>query len=104
MSGMTSEELDALPVVFGFETACRALTVGRNQGYRLQKQGRFPVRVINICGRLKVTKHDLLAYLGGDGTAMMTGGGSMMPEARATGPPGPAAAAAEPATRQEANS
>src|SRR5258707_474524 len=29
---MTSEELAALPVVFSFETACRALSVGRNQG------------------------------------------------------------------------
>jgi len=63
---MTVEELDALPVVFSFETACRALSVGRNQGYRLLKQGQFPVRVLRLCGRYRVTKFDLLAYLGAD--------------------------------------
>ena len=70
MTGMTSDELAALPVVFGFGTACRALSVGRNQGYALLKQGQFPVRVISISGRFRVTKADLLRYLGVDGVEM----------------------------------
>lgn len=68
MSGMTSEELAALPVMLSFEVACRALGIGRNQGYRLLHEGRFPVRVITLCGRHRVTLYDLMSYLGVDST------------------------------------
>jgi hypothetical protein len=62
---MTADELDALPVVIPFETACKALSIGRNQGYRMlsERPPTFPVRVLKLCGRNKVSKFDLLAYL-----------------------------------------
>ena len=63
---MTNEELDALPVMFGFQTAARALGIGRNQAYRLLHEGQFPVPVRTVCGRHKVSKFDLLRYLGTD--------------------------------------
>ena len=63
---MTSEELDALPVMFGLQTAARALGIGKNQAYRLLRDGQFPVRVITVCGRHKVSRFDLLRYLGAE--------------------------------------
>ncbi len=66
---MTPAELDALPVTISLATACRALGVGRNQGYRLLHEGQFPVRVLTLCGRHKVSKWDLLAYLHAPGYA-----------------------------------
>ena len=88
MSAMTIEELEGLPVVFSFETACRAISVGRNQGYRLLKQGQFPVRVTTVCGRHKVSKYDLLTYLGAYGAADI--------EQRAPDAPSPSWTAPEP--------
>ena len=61
---MTAEELDALPVVMPFEVACRALSLGRNQGYRLLREGKFPVRVLTLSGRHKVSRFDLMRFLG----------------------------------------
>ncbi len=61
---MTSAELEQLPVTFGLATAARALGIGRNQAYALVKAGQFPVRVLRLCGRYKVSRYDLLAYLG----------------------------------------
>jgi len=63
---MTPAELNDLPVTFSLETAARAIGVGRNQAYRLLHEGRFPVRVLTICGRHKVSRFDLLRYLGAD--------------------------------------
>jgi predicted DNA-binding transcriptional regulator AlpA len=61
---MTSEELFALPEVFGLATAARAVGCGRNQAYQMVKRGAFPVRVREVGGRYRVTKADLLAWLG----------------------------------------
>ena len=62
---MTSEELEALPVTFGLRTAARAIGIGKNQAYRQVKDGTFPVRVLpSADGRYRVSKYDLLAYLG----------------------------------------
>ncbi len=68
---MTPAELDALPVVFSLETAARALGVGRNQAYDLARRGQFPVRVRVICGRYRVTRYDLMAWLGAPGYPRM---------------------------------
>jgi hypothetical protein len=48
---MIAAELDALPVMMPFETACRVLSIGGKQGYRLRRDGLFPVRVLEINGR-----------------------------------------------------
>lgn len=67
---MTTAELEALPVSFGLETACKALGIGRNQGYALRNRGQFPAPVRKLCGRYRVSKYDLLAYLGAPGYAV----------------------------------
>lgn len=61
---MTSAELDALPVVMPFLASARALAIGRNQAHRMHEAGTFPVRVLKINGGLKVSKFDLLSFLG----------------------------------------
>lgn len=61
---MTSEELAALPEVFGLGTAARAIGTGRNQAYAMAHNGTFPIRVRMVGGRYRVTKADLLAWLG----------------------------------------
>ena len=64
---MTTEELAALPITFGLETAARAIGIGRDTAYRLAKAGEFPVRILpGHSGRYRVSKADLLAYLGAD--------------------------------------
>jgi helix-turn-helix protein len=67
---VTSEELNALPVTFGLETAARAIGVGRDRAYAMAKTGQFPVRILpGRGGRYRVSKADLLAYLGADHAA-----------------------------------
>lgn len=55
-----------LPAVFPVQTASRVLGIGKNTTYELIKRGEYPVRVLEICGKLKVTRYDLLRYLGAD--------------------------------------
>jgi hypothetical protein len=44
--------------------ASRILGIGKNYGYELVRSGNYPVRVIDSHGRFKVSKFDLLRYLG----------------------------------------
>jgi len=46
------------------QVASRILGIGKNYGYELVKSGEYPVRVIDSHGRFKVSKFDLLRYLG----------------------------------------
>ena len=56
--------LDDLPAVIPFQVSSRILGIGKNYGYELLKSGQYPVRVIDSHGRFKVSKFDLLRYLG----------------------------------------
>lgn len=59
-------EPEQLPAVFGVQTASRVLGIGKNSTYDLIRRGEYPVRVLDICGKLKVTRYDLLRYLGAE--------------------------------------
>jgi len=62
---MTTQELEALPVAVPLETAARAIDIGRDRAYQMARDGAFPVRILpGRGGRLRVSKFDLLAYLG----------------------------------------
>jgi excisionase family DNA binding protein len=54
----------ALPQTFPVQTASRILGIGRNRTYELIKSGDYPVRVIDRGGRYRVSRWDLLKYLG----------------------------------------
>ena len=60
---MTSEELAALPPVIPVLTASRILKIGKNETYKLIRSGKYPVRVLEIGGRFRVSKFDLLDFL-----------------------------------------
>ncbi|MFE0189272.1 hypothetical protein [Streptomyces sp. NPDC058989] len=64
--GMTHGELLALPVSFSLEVANRALDLGRTTGFALAKRGAYPVRVLRLGRQYRVTRYDLLRYLGLD--------------------------------------
>lgn len=63
---MTHDELLALPVAFPLDMANRALGMGRTTGYALAKRGSYPVRVLRLGRQYRVTRYDLLGYLGLD--------------------------------------
>jgi predicted DNA-binding transcriptional regulator AlpA len=62
--GMTRAELLALPVSVDLMVAARALGMGRTLAYDLAKRGQFPVRVLRLGNRYRVTRADLLRTLG----------------------------------------
>jgi len=66
---MNEPDLQALPPVFSVLVASKVLGIGKNQTYDLIRQGTYPVRILKINGRFRVSKYDLLAYLGVPGYA-----------------------------------
>lgn len=62
--GMTSAELLALPAAVDLETGNRALGIGRNLGYRLAREGRYPCRIIKAGNAYRVVTADLRRTLG----------------------------------------
>jgi len=62
-----------LPPTFPVQTASRILGIGRNRTYELIKSGGYPVRVIESGGRYRVSRWDLLKYLGATPDAMEVG-------------------------------
>ena len=57
-------DLGDLPPTVPLQVASRILGIGRDHAYELAKAGTYPVRVLESRGRFKVSKFDLLAYLG----------------------------------------
>ncbi|MFC0530838.1 DNA-binding protein [Phytohabitans kaempferiae] len=60
----TPDEIRAWPVTVDVPTAGRAFGVGRDESYRLAKQGRFPVPVLRLGRYLRVTRASVLVALG----------------------------------------
>jgi len=54
---------ETLPAVFPVAVASKVLGIGKNKQYELIKHSKYPVRVLEIGGRFKVSKYDLLEYL-----------------------------------------
>jgi len=59
-----ADTLEDLPAVLSVITASQILGIGKNRAYSLISRGAYPVRVLNIDGRYKVSRYDLLTYLG----------------------------------------
>jgi excisionase family DNA binding protein len=55
---------ETLPATFSVLVASKVLGIGKNMTYRMIAHGEYPVRVLEIGGRFKVSRIDLLAYLG----------------------------------------
>lgn len=63
-TGMTREELLALPASIDLVTAGRALGIGRTLAHELARQGEFPVRVLRLGNRYRVPTAEVLRALG----------------------------------------
>lgn len=60
----TPEEIRAWPATVDVPTAGRAFGVGRDESYRLAREGTFPVTVLRLGRYLRVTRAAVLAALG----------------------------------------
>jgi len=58
---------EKLPPTFPVLVASQAIGIGRNQTYRMIKDGTYPIPVLENNGRHRVSKYDLLRYLGAPG-------------------------------------
>lgn len=65
-TGVTLDDLRALPPTLDLPEAGRLLGIGRTVAYQLARRGEFPVRVLRLGNRCKVPTADLLALLGVD--------------------------------------
>lgn len=60
----TPDEIRAWPATVDVPTAGRAFGVGRDEAYRLAREGRFPVPVLRLGRYLRVTRAAVLNALG----------------------------------------
>jgi len=60
----TPDEIRAWPATVDVPTAGRAFGVGRDEAYRLVREGRFPVHVLRLGRYLRVTRAAVLDALG----------------------------------------
>lgn len=63
MTGLTREELLALPAVISLATAARALDIGRTNAQELARTGRWPTTLLRLGNRYRVPTAGLLSLL-----------------------------------------
>lgn len=63
-TGMSEAEVLALPAAVPLGDANRAIGVGRTMGYRLAKQGDYPIPVNRIASSYRCRRVDILKHLG----------------------------------------
>jgi hypothetical protein len=73
MTGMTREQLLALPVTVDLQTAGRAWGLSRSRVYDAHARNALPFPVVVVSGRLKVTRAALLKSLDIDEAEPATG-------------------------------
>jgi len=63
-SGYTVADLSDLPPSLGLEAAALLLGIGRTNAYYLVQRGEFPVPVLRISRRYRISTHAVLHLLG----------------------------------------
>jgi len=64
ISTPTADEIRAWPATVDLQTAARAFGIGRDQAYRLAREGTFPVPVLRLGRYLRVSRAAVMATLG----------------------------------------
>lgn len=64
MTGMSADELLALPVSIRLDVANKALGLGRSAGYELARLGQYPVKVLRLGNAYRVVTAELQELLG----------------------------------------
>jgi hypothetical protein len=62
----TLERVHALGMTTDLETAATILGIGRTLAYELAKNNQFPVRILRLGRRTRISVPELVAYLTGD--------------------------------------
>lgn len=63
---MTAQSLDAVESrTMSIDEAAKVLGIGRTTAYELSKQGRFPVRILRLGRKIRVSRTELDRYLAG---------------------------------------
>lgn len=75
----TVDEIRAWPVTVDVIVAGRAWGIGRDQAYRLAREGRFPVPVLRLGRHLRVTRASVLNALGINDTEVVRSAGDAEP-------------------------
>jgi len=70
--GMTEAEVLALPAAVDLATAGRALGIGRTKAFELAREGRFPVKVLQVGEKFRVPRTALLEALDIDPAAAVS--------------------------------
>ena len=70
--GMTEAEVLALPAAVDLATAGRALGIGRTKAFELAREGRFPVKVLQVGEKFRVPRTALLEALDIDPAAVVS--------------------------------
>ena len=70
--GMTEAEVLALPAAVDLATAGRALGIGRTKAFELAREGRFPVKVLQVGEKFRVPRTALLEALAIDPAAVVS--------------------------------
>jgi hypothetical protein len=60
----TADDIRSWPVTVDITTAGRAFGIGRDQAYRLAREGAFPVPVLRLGRYLRVSRAAVMAALG----------------------------------------
>jgi hypothetical protein len=71
--GMTEAEVLALPAAVDLATAGRALGIGRTKAFELAREGKFPVKVLQVGPKYRVPRTALLEALDIDPAAAVSG-------------------------------
>lgn len=62
----TIDEIKAWPATVDLVTAARPLGIGRTKAHEMARRGTFPVRLLRLGNRYRVSTAVLLAFLGVD--------------------------------------
>ncbi|MFB6567363.1 hypothetical protein [Streptomyces noursei] len=62
-TALTESEILALPAAVPLEAANRALGLGRTIGYRLAKNGAYPIPVLRVSNAYRCRRADIITYL-----------------------------------------
>ncbi len=79
---MSLDELLSLPVSVDLTTAGRAFGIGRTKSFELARQGRFPVKVISVGAKYRVSRTAIFEALGLDPATATTTATDQLPAAR----------------------
>ena len=70
----TLDRVQALGMTTDLETAAAILGIGRTLAYELVKNNQFPVRVLRLGRRTRISVPELIAYLAGEDQPRVSGG------------------------------